>query len=275
MRHPKADCIVSGWRFTRGIFAAKRRVPRGPQKTPWVIYNAGMRNLVRTSPILPAVLALTLSVFSSGCKSSTPTPDASTTNQPAGSGAPAQTGSGAASQASSAAPTQVTLTAEPGKEIHARINETINAKTANVGDPFTGQLSSALTTRTGETVFAQGTEVSGTVVSAKGQGRFAGAGVLAIEVREVGGHPVKATEFVVSKKGKGKRTAALIGGGAGGGALIGGLAGGRKGALFGGLIGGGAGTAGAAFTGNKPLLINSHEIVTFELTQPVSNTVTQ
>jgi hypothetical protein len=89
----------------------------------------------------------------------------------------------------------------------------------------------------------------------------------------VGGHPVSASEYVVSKKGKGKRSAALIGGGAGGGALIGALAGGKKGALFGGLIGGGAGTAGAAFTGNKPLIIPGDSPVVFELSQPLSITV--
>jgi hypothetical protein len=96
---------------------------------------------------------------------------------------------------------------------------------------------------------------------------------LAIELKEVAGHSVAATEYVVSKKGKGKRSAALIGGGAGGGALIGGLARGGKGALIGGLIGGGAGTAGAGLTGNKPLVIPTESIVVFELTQPLSITV--
>jgi hypothetical protein len=89
----------------------------------------------------------------------------------------------------------------------------------------------------------------------------------------VGGHSVSATEYVVSKKGKGKRSAALIGGGAGGGALIGALAGGGKGALIGGLIGGGAGTAGAGLTGNKQLVIPSESLIVFELSQPLSITV--
>ena len=233
---------------------------------------------------------LSISVFS-GCKSTPTASSASTQNAaaPAGTAAgttPANTtasGTSSSSPTSSGAaqnsqpqppqPVKVTLTVASGRDVNVRITETINTKTANVGDRFTGVLSSALTTKSGETVFAKGTTVSGEVVAAKGQGRFKGSGVLAIELQEVAGRHVSATEYVVSKKGKGKRTAALIGGGAGGGALIGALAGGGKGALIGGLIGGGAGTAGAGFTGNKPLVIPTESIVVFELTQPLSITV--
>jgi hypothetical protein len=156
--------------------------------------------------------------------------------------------------------------------VHVRITETINAKTANVGDPFTGVLSSPLTAPSGQTAFPKGTAVAGTVVSARGRGRFAGAGVLAIELSQIGGHRVSATEYVVSRKGKGKRTAALIGGGAGVGALMGGLFGGGKGAAIGALAGGGAGTAGAGMTGNQALVIPSESIVVFEVSQPISVT---
>ncbi len=67
------------------------------------------------------------------------------------------------------------------------------------------------------------------------------------------------------KKGKGKRSAAFIGGGAGMGMLIGGLATGGVGLLVGGLAGGGAGALGAAFTGNSDLKIPAETVVTFRL----------
>ncbi len=241
----------------------------------------------RLIPAVPATTALLLLSLATGCKS-TPANNANTANgtdgqtasQPAGaqdggSSAPAPAGQSSYSRPAAPAPQPVTLTVPAGTDIAVRINETLNAKTSNVGDQFSGELTSGLMTRSGEVVFPRGTQVSGQVVASKGQGRFKGQAVLAIELNEIGGAPVTAGEYVVSEKGKGKRSAVLIGGGAGAGALIGGLAGGGKGALIGALAGGGAGTAGAAFTGNKPLLIRSESIVNFDLKAPLSKTVTR
>lgn len=251
-----------------------------------------MENVHRNSlPLFSLAIGLVLTTAFSGCKSTQPASSDAAANpataqsqpaapsaQPGGTaGAPQAAPSGPAARAAAPvaekpAPVKVTLTVAPGTDVNVRINETINAKTANVGDPFTGVLSAPLATPSGQTVFAKGTTVSGTVVSAKGQGRFAGAGALAIELSEIGGHRVSATEYVVSKKGKGKRTAALIGGGAGVGALVGGLLGGGKGAAIGGLVGGGAGTAGAGLSGNQNLVIPTESIVIFEVSQPISIT---
>lgn len=150
------------------------------------------------------------------------------------------------------------------------MSETLSAKRNNVGDSFSGVLSEPLRTRGGGSVFARGTQVTGTVIAAKGQGRFKGAGALGIELTSIAGMRVHTSEYEQIEKGKGKRTAVLAGGGTGLGAIIGGIAGGGKGALIGGLAGAGAGTAGSAFTGNKDVVIPAESQVTFRLTAPLT-----
>jgi hypothetical protein len=153
------------------------------------------------------------------------------------------------------------------------ITERLSASHNEVGDRFNGVIAQPVRASDGGTIFSRGTRVAGTVVAAKGRGRFKGAGALGIELTSIAGTPVSVTEYEKEQAGKGKRSAGFIGGGAGGGALIGGLAGGGKGALLGGLLGAGAGTAGAAFTGNKDVVIPSESRVTFRLRAPLTVTV--
>jgi hypothetical protein len=115
--------------------------------------------------------------------------------------------------------------------------------------------------------------VTGTVIDAKALGKFAGGATLqlrldsiALNGREV---PVQAAARTFTVKGKGKRTAVMTGGGAALGGIIGALAGGGKGAAIGMAAGGGAGAGGAAFTGNKEIVLPAESDVSFELTQPL------
>jgi hypothetical protein len=162
-------------------------------------------------------------------------------------------------------------TVPSGTALVVRVGQTLSAKNNNVGDTFTGALAQSVVVH-GVKVLPAGTPVSGTVVAAKGQGRFKGSGELGISISRVGNHDVTTNSYEATSKGKGKRTAGFVGGGAGGGALIGGLAGGGKGALIGGLLGAGAGTAGAAFTGNKDVTVPAESVVTFNLTGPITVT---
>ena len=164
-------------------------------------------------------------------------------------------------------PKQYTVPA--GTQLVVRIGQTISAKNSNVGDSFSGTLAQSVVVH-GVNLIRAGAPVTGTVVAAKGQGRFKGAGDLGISVRRVGSYTVSTSAYEAVAKGKGKHTAGFIGGGAGGGALIGGLAGGGKGALIGGLVGAGAGTAGAAFTGNKDVTVPAESVVTFSLSEPIT-----
>ena len=160
-----------------------------------------------------------------------------------------------------------------GTNVVVRMGETLSSKTAQDGQTFTGTLANGIASH-GKVVIPAGSTVTGTVSEAKSAGKFKGEGILAIRLASVNvrgvPHNVSTDEYVVTQKGKGKRSAVAIGGGAGAGALIGGLAGGGKGAAIGALVGAGAGTAGAAFTGNKELSIPAESAVTFRTTSAIT-----
>jgi hypothetical protein len=141
-----------------------------------------------------------------------------------------------------------------GTSFSARISSELSSKTNSAGDGFTATLANSARLN-GNVVIPAGSTVSGVVVEAHSAGKFKGAATLSVRLVSVNvrgrSYPIQTAVISEVTKGKGKRTGAMVGGGAGGGALIGGLAGGGKGALIGGLIGAGAGTAGAAFTGNN------------------------
>lgn len=175
----------------------------------------------------------------------------------------------AAPRASAAQPAPKSYTVPAGTRISVRLSQAVSAKQSNVGDTFRGVL--AQTVRVGGVpVFPSGIPVEGTVIGAKGQGRFKGAGNLAVGITRIGSQEVSTTAYEKVASGKGKRTAGFIGGGGGGGALIGGLAGGGKGALIGGLLGAGAGTAGAALTGNKDVVIPAESVISVALQSAVN-----
>lgn len=116
--------------------------------------------------------------------------------------------------------------------------------------------------------------MSGTVTDAKPLGKFAGGAVLQVRLDSISLNgvdlPVQADLRTFSAKGKGKRTAVIAGGGAALGGIIGALAGGGKGAAIGMAAGGGAGAGGAAFTGNKDIVLPAESAVTFQLSQALA-----
>lgn len=160
------------------------------------------------------------------------------------------------------------LVVPAGTSLTVRLNQTLDTKTAQAGQPFDGVLARAVAVN-GEVAIPSGAGVHGSVVESKSPGKFKGEGVLSITLNAINvngvPHDIATSTFEQTVKGKGKRTAVAIGGGTGAGALIGGLAGGGKGAAIGAVVGAGAGTAGAAFTGNKDLQIPAESVVTFKL----------
>ncbi len=148
------------------------------------------------------------------------------------------------------------------------LGSAIGSKLSQAGESFTGTVARGVTVG-GVVAIPRGTRVSGTVVEAKPLGRFAGGAELQVRldsIRLKGSElPVRAALQTFTAKGKGKRTAVLTGGGAALGGIIGGLAGGGKGAAIGLAAGGGAGAGGAAFTGNKDIVLPAESAVSFEL----------
>jgi hypothetical protein len=163
---------------------------------------------------------------------------------------------------------QPALVLPRGTRLQVRLNQTIDVKHSASGDRFSGVLAEPIVE--GNTVAVpSGSAASGEVLVAHKRGHFKGKSVLALTLTrlEVNGavYRIDTSNLARTKKGKGKRSAAFIGGGAGMGMLIGGLATGGVGLLVGGLAGGGAGALGAAFTGNGDLSIPAESVVTFRL----------
>ncbi len=150
-----------------------------------------------------------------------------------------------------------------------RINQSISVKRTPPGARFDGEVVDAWTDSNGRVVLPKGTPVEGIVVASHRRGHFKGSSILELRLTalDLNGqrYPLQTHDLRETKKGKGKRSTAMIGGGAGLGMLIGGIASGGTGLLIGGLAGGGAGTAAAGLTGNRDLDIPAESIVHFRL----------
>ena len=164
------------------------------------------------------------------------------------------------------------LVVPAGTMLTVRLGQTVGSKVSSPGQTFTATTASPVVID-GKTAIPAGATASGTVVDAKPLGRFKGGASLQLRLTSItiGGseQAISTSSVVRTQSGKGKRTAVLAGGGAGLGALIGGLAGGGKGAAIGALAGGGAGAGGAAFTGNKDIVLPAESALTFKLEQPI------
>ena len=169
----------------------------------------------------------------------------------------------------SAVPAPVNANIPAGTSLTIRIDQRISVKTSRSGDTFTGEIVEPVLASDNSVLLPKGTQVAGVVDASHRRGHFKGRSLLELRLTSLTlngtQYPLETNDLARSKKGKGKRSAALIGGGAGLGMLVGGLASGGTGLVIGGLAGGGAGTAVAGLTGNRDIDIPAESIVRFRL----------
>lgn len=159
-----------------------------------------------------------------------------------------------------------------GTTLGVRTTGPITSGTSQAKQQFEASLAKPL--MVGNTVVVpKGAPVTGTIPQSESAGRIQGAGhmVLVLTSLTVKGRPyqISTKPVLLESKGRGKRSALMIGGGGGAGALIGGLAGGGKGAAIGAVAGAGAGTAGATLTGKRDMALPAETFLNFTLSKPL------
>jgi hypothetical protein len=118
--------------------------------------------------------------------------------------------------------------------------------------------------------------VEGRVVEVRSAGRFAGQSVLTLELNKLvmngRSYAIQSDRWSKSGNGRGKSTAAKVGGGAAVGAVLGGIFGGGKGAAIGAAAGAGAGTGVSAATKGQQIILRPEASISFQLANPLTVT---
>jgi hypothetical protein len=157
-------------------------------------------------------------------------------------------------------------TVSTGTIMRVRMNQTLNSKTARVGETFTTNVTEPVYSTNGVVVVPVGSVVTGRVDMVKPAAKGGKVGQIDVSftrlrlpngrVRAINGSLTSVdmdganidNEGSASGEKMGHRKLIFYGGGTAGGAIIGGAIGGGKGALIGGLLG-----AGGAYLGDKYL----------------------
>src|SRR5580704_2978913 len=208
-----------------------------------------------------------------GVAPNTPATAPVATGQPVTAGQPDASGQPVPAPAAGAAPivrpADVNIAA--GTNLTIRINQHISVKTSRAGDRFDGEVVDPVVGDNNLIVIPKGSPVSGVVVASHRRGHFRGSSILELRLTylTLNGtrYALNTADLTQTKKGKGKRSAAFIGGGSGLGMLVGGVATGGVGLLVGGLVGAGGGTALGGLTGNRDIEIPAESIVRFKLAE--------
>ncbi len=183
-------------------------------------------------------------------------------------GAPLGAGIGSGSGVNQPVITPVDVHVAAGTSLAIRINQHIDVKHSRAGERFSGEVVEPVLVGNALAI-PKGTHVEGVIDASHRRGHFKGRSILELRLTsmDLGGqrYSLDTHDNVRTKKGKGKRSSAFIGGGSGLGMLVGGVASGGVGLVVGGLVGGGLGTAVGGLTGNRDIDIPAESIVRFKL----------
>jgi hypothetical protein len=154
-----------------------------------------------------------------------------------------------------------------------RITQTLDSATTQQGQSFSGTVASDVMAD-GLVAVRQGTGVTGRVSAVQEAAHYKGSSLLTVELVSINRHgdsmAVTTQPYSVEGKGRGKNTAAKVGGGAAIGAIIGAIAGGGKGAAIGSAAGAGVGAGANTITRGEQVQIPSESLVNFQLTNTLA-----
>ncbi len=163
-----------------------------------------------------------------------------------------------------------TVTVPAGTSLLVRMIDTVDSNKNAVGSRFSASLETNLEVD-GVVVAPAGTKVYGRLAQSKEAGRMAGKSELRLELTQIvlngTAYPVLSSDYQVSGKSSGGRSAKRILGGAGLGAAIGAIAGN---AGMGAAIGAVAGTTAAVVQKGQTVNVPSETLLEFRLQQPAS-----
>jgi hypothetical protein len=165
------------------------------------------------------------------------------------------------------------VTIPSGTQIAIRLGQELNSETAQVGDVFHGSISTPIMVGD-QMVVPTSADVEGRVVDVKSAGRFKGQSDLVLELSSLlmngKRYNLSTNQWSKAGSGRGKATAAKVGGGAALGAILGGVFGGGKGAAIGAAAGAGAGTGVSAATKGQQIDLKPETVLNFQLQNAVS-----
>ena len=173
-------------------------------------------------------------------------------------------------------PADTFLTIPSGTTLAVRTDQTIDSKTAAVGQEYSGSVAREVQDSNGNVAIPRGSRATLVIREATAQGKVQGQSELAVDVAEVNvsGHTyrLETSDFVEKGKqgvGTNRRTAEYTGGGSALGTIIGAIAGGGKGAAIGALSGAAAGAVTQSATRGGGVRIPAETVLNFRLEAPI------